>query len=400
MINRTMAAEILVEDGKVAGVIAINVRTGEVMVIRAKTVILSAGGTARFGLPQNGSLYGVYDFPGNTGDGYMLAYRAGAEVSGFEYTLYYYITKDINAPLLYITLTRGAHLLNALDQRRDGEHPSIKTMCMEDFFDHTGPLRIRMDHLPEDRIKEIEEILFTTERPACERFHAGRDNDFRTGEIELWPTEVYLCGGHGMTGVRINENGETNLPGLYAAGDTSLCARGHLSGAFVYGEICAESASRYAAENSHAKLDHGKVEAFRAERAERLSRRKNPISVEEFEYKVRRIISDYLRPPKNEYKLKRVLWWMDRFRRELKEMVYVRDEHDLFKTYEVENIIECATLSATASLERTETRWLPWHFRSDFPEKDDANWKKHIVLSKGEKPGQVKIQHKDIIKMA
>ncbi|MFH2124987.1 MAG: FAD-binding protein [Pseudomonadota bacterium] len=397
--NRTMAAEILVEDGRVAGVIAMNVRTGEVMVIRAPSVILSAGGTARFGLPANGNLYGVYDFPGNTGDGYCLAYRAGAELSGLEYTLYYYITKDINAPLLYITLTRGAHLLNAMDQRRDKEHPSIKSMCMEDFFDRTGPLRIRMDHLPEEKIKEIEEILFTTERPACERFHAGRDNDFRTGEIELWPTEVYLCGGHGMTGVRINERGESSLPGLYAAGDTSLCARGHLSGAFVYGEICAESGSEFAREHGLTEFNPDKVDAFLARREKRLAQGKNPIAVEEFEFKVRRIITDYLTPPKNEYKLKRVLWWMDRFRRELDEMVYVKDMHDLFKTYEVANIIECATMCATASLERTESRWLPWHYRADFPEKNDAQWLKHIVVSKGEGPGEVKIQHKDIVKM-
>ncbi len=399
ILNRTMAAELIVEDGRVAGVIALNVRTGEVLVIRAKSVILSAGGTARFGLPQNGSLYGVYDFPGNTGDGYCLAYRAGAEVSGFEYTLYYYITKDINAPLLYITLTRGAHLLNAFGERRDKAHPSIKSMCLEDFFDHSGPLRIRMDHLPEDKIRQIEEILFTTERPACERFHAGRDNDFRTGEIELWPTEVYLCGGHGMTGVRIDENGRSSLPGLYAAGDTSLCARGHLSGAFVYGEICAESATTYGASVNQAPLNKEKVAAFLKKRDARMTQIKNPVAVEEFEFKVRRIISDYLRPPKNEYKLKRVLWWMDRFRKELEEVVYVRDQHDLFKTFEVENIIECATLSATASLERTESRWTPWHYRSDFPEKDDANWLKHIVLTKGEEPGEVNIAHKDIIKM-
>ncbi|MCF8031946.1 MAG: FAD-binding protein [Desulfarculaceae bacterium] len=397
--NRTMAAEILVEDGRVAGVIAMNVRTGEVMVIRAPSVILSAGGTARFGLPANGNLYGVYDFPGNTGDGYCLAYRAGAELSGLEYTLYYYITKDINAPLLYITLTRGAHLLNAFDQRRDKEHPSIKSMCMEDFFDRSGPLRIRMDHLPEDKIKEIEEILFTTERPACERFHAGRDNDFRSGEIELWPTEVYLCGGHGMTGVRINHKGESSLPGLYAAGDTSLCARGHLSGAFVYGEICAESGSEFARQKGLAPFNPEKVEAFLARREKRMAQGANPIAVEEFEFKVRRIITDYLTPPKNEYKLKRVLWWMERFRRELDEMVFVRDMHDLFKTYEVANIIQCATLSATASLERAESRWLPWHYRTDFPEKNDADWLKHIVLSQGEGPGEVKISHKDIIKM-
>ena len=399
ILNRTMAAELLVQDGRIAGAIALNVRTGEIMVIRAKTVILSAGGTARFGLPPNGNLYGVYDFPGNTGDGYCLAYRAGAELSGFEYTLYYYITKDINAPLLYITLTRGAHLLNAFDQRRDKEHPSIKSMCLEDYFDHSGPMRIRMDHLPENKIREIEEILFTTERPACERFHQGRDNDFRTGEIELWPTEVYLCGGHGLTGVRVNEKAESSVKGLYAAGDTSLVARGHLSGALVYGEIAAESAGDYAADHALADIDYDRVRDFIKKRDSRLGQARNPIAVEEFEYKVRRIITDYLSPPKNEYKLNRILWWMDRFRGELDEMVHVKDQHDLFKTYEVGNIIECATLSAVASLERKESRWLPWHYRSDFREKDDANFKKHIVLTKGDGPGEVDVEFKDIIRM-
>ena len=400
VINRTMAVEILVADGRVAGVIALNVRSGEMMVIRAKSVILSAGGTARFGLPASGHLYGVYDFPGNTGDGYCLAYRAGAELSGFEYTLYYYITKDINAPLLYITLTRGAHLLNAFDERRDKNHPSIKSMCAEDFFDHNGPMRIRMDHLSEEKIRQIEDLLFTTERPACERFHKGRDNDFRTGEIELWPTETFLCGGHGLTGVRINEHGESSVPGLYAAGDTSLCARGHLSGALVYGEICAESAGQYASKTERAPLDRDSVDAFVKKRAARMDRTKNPVSIEEFEFKVRRIIGDYLRPPKNEYKLKRLLWWMDRFSNELEEMVHVRDHHDLFKTFEVENIIQCATLAGIASLERRESRWLPWHYRSDFPEKDDRNWKKHIVLTRGEDSAEVVVAHKDIIKMA
>jgi succinate dehydrogenase/fumarate reductase flavoprotein subunit len=71
---------------------------------------------------------------------------------------------------------------------------------------------------------------------------------------------VYLCGGHGMTGVRINEDGEASVPGLFAAGDTSLCARGHLSGALVYGEICAESATEYAKENELAPFNPEQVE--------------------------------------------------------------------------------------------------------------------------------------------
>ena len=402
VINRVMAVELLKDGERVSGAIGMNVRTGENFVCNAKATILTAGGTARFGLPNSGNLYGVYDFPGNTGDGYCLAYKAGAELSGFEYTLCYYIVKDINAPLLYITLTRGAELLTAYDEHREKEHPSIKSMML-DHYNEKGPLRIRMDHLPENKIREIEELLFTTERPVCERFYDGRGVDFRSGEIELWPTETFLCGGHGLTGVRVNEQAQSSVPGLYAAGDTSLVARGHLSGAFVFGEVAAENASEYARSLGDNDTPVDKIEAqmaaFLDTKEKRLAQTDNPIPIEEFEYKVRRIINDYIRPPKNEYKLNRALWWMDRFREELKTMVKVNDMHDLFKVYEVENIIQCATMSAVASKERKESRWGVWHLRSDFPEKNDEAYKKHIVLSVGESPEDVKVSYKEIIKL-
>jgi len=394
--NRTMALRLLREGTRVTGAVGMNVRTGELIVCKAKAVILSAGGTARFGLPNNGYLYGVYDFPGNTGDGYRLAFRAGAELSGFEYTLIYYIVKDINAPLLYITLTRGAHLLNAFGDHREKEHPSIRSMLAEHRLD-CGPMRITLAHLPKDRIADIEALLFTTERPVQERFFQGRGVDFRTGEIELWPTECFLCGGHGLTGVRVNERAETSVSGLYAAGDTSLVARGHLSGAFVYGEIAAESATEYIATLSSTEPNSSQVLAVQQDQQSKLAQSTNPIPVEEFEYKVRRIINDYVTPPKNEYKLGRALWWMDRFQRELRELVRIKNQHDLFKAYEIENIIHCAKLSALASRERKESRWGPWHYRSDYPKTDDQNWLKHVVLSPGDDPEEVRVTHKEIL---
>jgi succinate dehydrogenase/fumarate reductase flavoprotein subunit len=120
------------------------------------------------------------------------------------------------------------------------------------------------------------------------------------------------------------------------------------------------------------------------------------VPVEEFEYKVRRIINDYVVPPKNEYKLDRALWWMERFHRELSEEVRVQSVHDLFKAYEIENIIQCATLCAHASKERKESRWGMWHFRTDYPERNDAEWTRHIVLSRGDDPEDVRVSHREI----
>ena len=397
IVNRTMAISLIKNGDRVAGAIGMNVRTGELVVCLAKAVIVSSGGTARFGLPENGYLYGGYDFPGNTGDGYMLGYRAGAEVSGFEYTLIYYIVKDMNSPLLYITLTRGAHLFNAFDTPLHQNHPGIPLM-FEEHMALRGPCRIKLSHLPEEKIKEVEEILFTTERPALERFLKGRGVDLRTGEIELWPTDCFLCGGHGLTGLVVNDRAQCSIPGLYAAGDTSLVARAHLSGALVFGMISAEQASAFAASCPQPKLEKDQVEKVLADQEAKFAQENNAITVEEFEFKVRRIVNDYIKPPKNAYKLKRALWWVERFRAESRTMAKVADVHDLFKLYEIENILQCAKLSALASLERTESRWGIWHYRSDFPKRDDANWLKHIIIKPGPDPWEPQLTHRSISK--
>jgi succinate dehydrogenase/fumarate reductase flavoprotein subunit len=396
--NRVMGLRLIVEGEEVSGAIGLNIRTGEMVVCHAKSVILTSGGTARFGLPNNGYLYGVYDFPGNTGDGYAMAFRAGAQVTGFEYTLNYYIIKDINAPLLYITLTRGAQLLNAMDVHFEDNHPSNQTIALE-YRKDLGPMRIRMKHLPETKIKEIEDILFSTERPVQQRFFEGRGINFRSGDIELWPTEFYLCGGHGMTGIFVDEKAASTLPGLYAAGDVSLVARGHLSGAFVFGEIAAEEASKRAQKVSRAEYNPRLLEELKKDLGQRLGQGNGEVSVEEFEYKVRRLINDYVTPPKNAYKLNMALWWMDRFQKEIREKVRIKNIHDLFKVLEVENIMLCARLSATASLERKESRWGFWHYRPDYPQKDDGQWLKHIMLKRGRDPGEIAVSYRPLAKM-
>jgi succinate dehydrogenase/fumarate reductase flavoprotein subunit len=251
-----------------------------------------------------------------------------------------------------------------------------------------GPLRIRVSHLPEEVIGEIESILFSTERPVQERFFKGRGIDFRKEDIELWPTENQLCGGHGLSGLVVNEKAETTVPGLYAAGDAACVSKGHLTGAFVFGEIAAEQAVRFLASQPPPGIDPDQIAAVRRTVEKRGARKGNGVDVQDLEFKARRLINDYVISPKNAYKLNRWLEWAERFEREIEEEVAVTNGHELSKVFEAENIIRCATFSARAALERKESRWGNAHQRTDFPERDDRNWLCHVDLRRG-KDGEI-----------
>ncbi len=388
VINRTIVTSLLEIENQIHGAMGFNIRTGEFVVCKAKATILANGGCARFSLPNSGYLYGTFDYPGNAGDGYSLAYRAGAKLTGFEYTNCSPLIKDLNCPLLYITLTRGAEVVNAFGETIELEYLSTNTMLKE-LREGRGPIFIKMSHLPEKRIQEIERILFTTERPIQKKFWENRGVDFRESLIELGETEYQLCGGHGLTGIVVNEKAETSLKGLYAAGDVACVPLQHLTGAFVFGEVAAEEAVKFVNNKNHRVVDQDLIKNEEKRLLSIMNNNKNgSISVQDFEYKVRRTISDYAVPPKNKTKLNRFLWWLPRFREELKNIL-VTDYHELSKYEEIQFILDCAELSVNASLAREESRWGWFHYRTDFPNKDDENWLKHVVLERGIKSGEV-----------
>ena len=379
-----------------------NVRTGDIVSCIAKAVIITAGGVARFGLPDNGYLYGVFDCPANTGDAYGLAYRSGASLTGMEHTTCAYVVKDINAPLLYITLTRGAKLLNAIETRLDQDHPSTLRM-LEEHAKGLGPCRISLQHLPEERIKGVEQILFGTEKPVLQRFFKERDIDFRHSDIETYPTEYSLCGGHGISGIEVNEKAQSSLPGLYAAGDSANVARGHLTGAFTFGEIAAEQATEAALKRSFTNNTGMARENTVKQVMDKIKTwqdQAGSVTIEEFEFKVRRIINNYVVPPKNEYKLDRALQEMAKYQQRLAEDVKVETIHDLVKCFEVQNIMTCATLSAAAAKERKESRWGFYHYRSDYPNKDEKYADKHVVVKKGSTESNVIVYTRPVEKIS
>ena len=384
-IDRTMAISLLSDQHGVCGDIGFHVRTGEILVCWAKAVIIASGGCARFGLPNTGYLFGTVDFPGNTGDGYTLGYRAGADVTGMEYTVNAALVKDLGTPLLVPAQSMGAIMVNCDGEQLEGTVGRAHSST--DVWQHSkGKMMfIRTRHLPEENIRGIEQVLFSTERPVQKRFYEGRGIDLRKDDIELGLTEHYLCGGHGMAGLAVNERAETSVPGLYAAGASAGVAFQYLVGAFVLGEVAAEEAVRYVSQRPAPDFAEGQVRDVEKQIESLVDARPSArVSLEEFEYKVRRTVNEYIVSPKNEWKLQNAIHWMHRFDDEVDNLVAVRDAHDVARYYEMRSIIMSSELSATAALERKESRWGPRHVRIDYPERDDEHWACQIRIGRGD----------------
>ena len=399
--NRIMGLKLLKNENRVNGAVGVHVRTGDLIACSAKAVIVCAGGQARFTLPNSGYLYGTFDYPGNSGDGFVMAFEAGAGLTGMEHAERGVLIKDINMPLLAVTVTRGGKVLDVLNNVVLENRDSIYGYGGQNMLKATErgliPLRIRLSHLPNQKIEEIEEILFTTERPAQQRFFKGRGIDFRKHDIELWTIEHQLCGGHGMAGVYVNESAESTVPGLYAAGDVAAVPRQHLTGAFVFGEVAAEQAVSYVESIKQLGFNSDQIRAVEKKRRQYADNSGKEIKIDEMDYKVRRIIGDYVVSPKNEYKLKRWLVESEIFKRELAELAMARNGHELCRIFELENIIKCANFSAAAGLARQESRWGDSHIRCDFPERDDANWLKHVIVSQDAHDSTVAVSYRPVI---
>jgi len=181
----------------------------------------------------------------------------------------------------------------------------------------------------------------------------------------------------------VDARARTTLEGLYAAGDVAAVAFQYLTGALVLGEVAAEEATAFARTRPILPPPADQVEAVERILGEALApKAAAEVTIHDFEYKVRRLINDYVVPPKNAWKLRNAIGWMRRLREDLKRIVRIGDAHEVARSLEVGCIIDCAELSATASLTRTESRWGTKHYRSDYPERDDAHWLRHVVLQR------------------
>jgi succinate dehydrogenase/fumarate reductase flavoprotein subunit len=384
--NRYMATRLLTSgNGRVAGAIAVNTRTAEFLVLKAKAVILCMGAAGRLGLPTSGYMFGTYENAANSGDGYAMAYHAGAALANLECFQINPLIKDYNGPACaYVAGPFGAYTANN-EGSRFIECDYWSGQMMLEFYNELqsgkGPVFLKLDHLHENTIGEIEHTLHKVERPTRGLFHEGRSTDYRKEMIEMHISEIGFCSGHSASGVFVDEFARTTVPGLYAAGDMASVPHNYMLGAFTNGSVAGEDAMAFARDNDFASFDAEDV-ARERERVLAPTRREDGIPPNQIEYKGRRLVNDYLQPPKVTRKFELGQKRLAEVRDDMEKAMMVQNAHELMRSLEAHSILDCADMAASASLYRTESRWGLYHLRTDYPEKDNENWFCHTLLRK------------------
>ncbi len=381
--NRVMPVRVLTEGGRAVGAAGFDTRSGEFVLVSAGAVVLATGPCGRLGLPASGYLYGTYENPTNAGDGYAMAYHAGAELSGIECYQVNPLIKDYNGPACaYVANPFGGYQVNRHGERFvDSDYWSGQMMAefAVELASDRGPVYLRTTHLPEETVQALESILHTTERPSRGTFHAGRGHDYRTHDVEMHISEIGLCGGHSASGVWVDENAATTVPGLYAAGDLACVPHNYMIGAFVFGELAGtHAAGRLPAVRPELPADQV-ADAHRL--VYRALEHPDGPPQQQVEYKLRRFVNDYIAPPKTGARLSVALDHFERMRGEVAS-IGARTPHELMRAVEVDFIRDCAEMAARASLARDESRWGLYHQRLDRPDRDDTGWFRHLNLRK------------------
>ncbi|MER5934086.1 fumarate reductase/succinate dehydrogenase flavoprotein subunit [Streptomyces sp. NPDC002054] len=382
--NRVMPVRVLTDpdSGAAIGAAGFHTRTGAFVTVRAGAVILATGACGRLGLPASGYLYGTYENPTNAGDGYAMAYHAGAALTGIECFQINPLIKDYNGPACaYVANPFGGYQVNRHGERFvESDYWSGQMMAefAAELASDRGPVYLKLSHLPEETIGAVESILHSTERPTRGTFHANRGHDYRTHDIEMHISEIGLCGGHSASGVRVDAHARTTVPRLYAAGDLACVPHNYMIGAFVFGDLAGADAARHRAYEG--PLPAGQL-ADAHELIYRPLRNPDGPPQPQVEYKLRRFVNDYVAPPKTGAKLSLAVEAFTRMSGEIAEMG-ARTPHELMRCAEVSFIRDCAEMAARASLARTESRWGLYHERLDHPERDDSGWLHHLDLRK------------------
>ena len=395
MMDKIFVVDLLKNGDRVVGAVALGLVDGRVYVFNAKAVILATGNCGYLHEKTYASVLG---------EGPAMGYRAGAQVTNAEFnSMYVWGVKILGKELMGIHFY--LYLENALGERimgkyypelMVGEHavytfdPRVIRAMYEEVSAGRGPIYINLKGLTDaeiawcgdDIVPDLTHLM-ANDTMMLLKEKCGLDPSAE--RMEMWPRYLYSGGG-----LRIDIQGRTALPGLWAAGGAcSNCwtnGAGSQAGlgvqsAAITGFVAGEDAGAYAVDNPRHEVDPAYAEQVIA-RVLAPMERAGDVDAAEVTYQVHEAIvpMKYNRIRQAD-RMNEALGILEEARQKL-QRVGAPDFHDLARYHSAESMLMAAEFTYRAALTREESR--AQHFREDYPDRDDENWLKWINIEQGE----------------
>lgn len=413
VINHLNITDFIVENNEIKGAYGFDVNNAEFYEINAKAVLVATGGAAGLYRPNNPgfSRHKMWYPPFNTGAGYAMGINAGAEMTTFEMRFIALRCKDTIAPTGTIAqgvpakqlnsngevyenkygLTTSQRLYGTVTENREGRGPcylgtkGISKAQEEDLY------KAYLNMAPSQTLKWLEAAGGPSEE-----------------NVEIEGTEPYIVGGHTASGYWVDNNRETTIHGLYAAGDVAGgCPQKYVTGALAEGEIAAQAiAERLTGSGKGFVVREASDEELSQEALEKkheyesfLNNKQGLVDIEQTEEAMQKIMDQYAGGISTDYQYNEArLELADekiKFLEKSIDNLAAQDADDLLRIYEIrERLTVCRSVIAHLKA-RKETRWHSFAENMDYPAKSD-DWLKYVNSRK--ENGEIKIIIRDLVR--
>lgn len=396
-----------VKNNKINGAFGFGIESGIFYTIEAKAVIIATGGAAGLYKPNNPgfSRHKMWYPPFNTGAGYAMGIRAGAEMTTFEMRFIALRCKDTIAPTGTLAQGVGAKQINSLGEVYETKYGLTTSErvygTVNENQEGRGPCYLRTEGITAEQDESLlKAYLNMAPSQTIKWIESGRNPSRQNVEIE--GTEPYIVGGHTASGYWVDTDRATTIEGLFAGGDVAGgCPQKYVTGALAEGEIAGLSAVKYIdSKESFEKISDEDTNYHLRETEKYLTDRHSLYTAEQLEEAMQTVMDSYAGGIKTNYRFnEKQLDIADCKIRQLETLtddLYAEDFQELMYICELkERLTVCKSVIAHLRA-RKETRWHSFAENLDYPEKDDRNFNKY-VNSRLEN-GEIKIIIRDLVK--
>ncbi|MDR1540701.1 MAG: adenylyl-sulfate reductase subunit alpha [Clostridiales bacterium] len=248
--NHVWAKDFIVKEGRAVGAYAVDLKNSILYAVSAKAVLCATGGAAGLYKPNapGFSRHKMWYPPFNSGTGYAMGLRAGAEMTSFEMRFIALRCKGTLAPTGTLAQGVGAKQINALGEECEGKYGRTTSQRLfaakQEESEGRGPCFLKTTGISKEQDEDLfKAYLNMAPSQTLKWVESGKPPS--EADVEIEGSEPYIIGGHTGSGYWVDNSRQSTIASLYAAGDASgACPQKYVSGAFAEGAIAARSAAK------------------------------------------------------------------------------------------------------------------------------------------------------------